>query len=102
MSARPSDMVSERDEPGGDVPPGRAGPLTRSVRPTIRNAALLLFAATTYFVAPVRGFGWMLMLLGLAQCRDDQRYVRLAYLAALVLIQAYTLPVGALMGLVGR
>jgi hypothetical protein len=72
------------------------------VRPTIRNAALLLFAATTYFVAPVRGFGWMLMLLGLAQCRDDQRYVRLAYLAALVLIQAYTLPVGALMGLVGR
>jgi hypothetical protein len=66
----------------------------------VRNAALLLFAATTYFVAPVRGFGWMLMLLGMAQCRDDQRGLRLAYLAALVLIQAYTLPVGALVGLV--
>ncbi len=70
--------------------------------PTLRNAALLLFAATTYFIAPVRGFGWMLMLLGLAQCKDDQRGLRLAYLAALVLIQAYTLPVGALVGLVAK
>jgi hypothetical protein len=69
---------------------------------TARNAALLFFAATTYFVAPVRGFGWMLMLLGMAHCRDDQRHLRLAYLAALVLIQAYTLPVGAIMNLVGR
>jgi hypothetical protein len=69
---------------------------------TARNAALLFFAATTYFVAPVRGFGWMLMLLGMAQCRDDQRHLRLAYLAALVLIQAYTLPVGAIMNLVGK
>ena len=69
---------------------------------TLRNAALLFFAATTYFVAPVRGFGWMLMLLGMGQCRDDQRGWRLAYLAALVLIQAYTLPVGAIVGLVTR
>jgi hypothetical protein len=68
----------------------------------LRNSALLLFAATTYFVAPVRGFGWMLMLLGMAQCREDQRGLRLAYLAALVLIQAYTLPVGALVGLVAK
>jgi hypothetical protein len=67
-----------------------------------RNAALLFFAATTYFDAPVRGFGWMLMLLGLAQCKDDQRGLRLAYLAALVLIQAYTLPMGALVGLVSK
>jgi hypothetical protein len=44
----------------------------------------------------------MLMLLGLAQCRDDQRGLRLAYLLALVLIQAYTLPVGALVGLVAK
>ena len=79
-----------------------AVPDARSPISTIRNAALLLFAATTYFVAPVRGFGWMLMLLGMGQCRDDQRGLRLAYLAALVLIQAYTLPVGALVGLVAK
>ncbi len=100
----PSSHLAPRDEPsfGQDALP--KGHITRSVMATmsLRNAALLLFAATTYFVAPVRGFGWMLMLLGLAQCRDDQRGLRLAYLAALVLIQIYTLPVGALMGLVAK
>jgi len=37
-----------------------------------RNMLLILFAVTTYSVAPVRGFGWMLMLLGLAQCSRDE------------------------------
>jgi hypothetical protein len=58
-----------------------------------RNTLLLIFAATTYFLAPVRGFGWMLMLLGLAQCGQRDRGFRPLYLAAIVLIQAYTLPV---------
>ncbi|MCI0361149.1 MAG: hypothetical protein L0211_21930 [Planctomycetaceae bacterium] len=69
---------------------------------TVRNAALLFFAATTYFVAPVRGFGWMLMLLGMGQCKSDERGWRLAYLAALVLIQAYTLPVGAILEMIAK
>jgi hypothetical protein len=56
---------------------------------------LLLFAATTYALAPVRGFGWMLMLLGLAQCEDRDRHFRPLYLAAILLIQAYTLPLAA-------
>ena len=60
-----------------------------------RNGVLLFFAATTYLVAPVRAFGWMLMLLGMAQCREDEHRLRLAYLAMLVVIQIYTLPVGA-------
>jgi hypothetical protein len=62
---------------------------------TLRNTLLLLFAVTTYSIAPVRGFGWMLMLLGLAQCGDRERTWRPLYLAAIVLIQAYTLPVAA-------
>ncbi|HZN36096.1 MAG TPA: hypothetical protein VFB80_19835 [Pirellulaceae bacterium] len=57
-----------------------------------RNLLLVLFAATTYLIAPVRGFGWMLMLLGLAQCEDRDRIFRPLFLAALVLIQIYTLP----------
>jgi hypothetical protein len=62
-----------------------------------RNWLLLAFAATTYFIAPVRGFGWMLMLLGIAQCEERDRGFRPLFLAALVLIQIYTLPVAAVM-----
>src|SRR6185436_10062399 len=58
-----------------------------------RNTLLLAFAATTYLIAPVPGFGWMLMLLGTAQCEERDRAFRPLYLAAIVLIQAYTLPV---------
>jgi hypothetical protein len=58
-----------------------------------RNALLVLFAATTYLIAPVRGFGWMLMLLGMAQSEDRDRTFRPLFLAALLLIQIYTLPV---------
>jgi len=57
-----------------------------------RNRLLLLFAVSTYVVAPIRGFGWILMLLGLAQCGERERVFRPFYLAAIVLIQAYTLP----------
>lgn len=68
--------------------------------PAVRNTLLILFAVTTYSVAPVRGFGWMLMLLGLAQCEDDERTFRWGYLAALLLIQAYTIPVGQLIDII--
>lgn len=61
----------------------------------VRNWLLLVFAATTYFIAPVRGFGWMLMLLGLGQCGDRDRLFRPLFLTALVLIQIYTLPVAS-------
>jgi len=59
----------------------------------VRNPLLLTFAVTTYLLAPVRGFGWMLMLLGAAQCEERDRAFRPLYLAAIVLIQIYTLPV---------
>lgn len=61
-----------------------------------RNTLLLLFAVTTYAIAPVRGFGWMLMLLGLAQCEDRERRFRPLYIAAIVLIQLYTLPIAGI------
>ena len=61
----------------------------------LRNGLLLAFAATTYAIAPVRGFGWMLMLLGLAQCGERERWLRPLYVAAVLLIQIYTLPVAA-------
>ena len=47
---------------------------------------LLLFCATTYALAPVSGFGWLLATMGLAQCRRTQRALRGAYLAVFILI----------------
>lgn len=64
------------------------------------NAVLLLFAATTYAVAPVRGFGGVLMLMGLAQCEPERKWTRFAFLAAFVLTQLCTLPLMDLLGLV--
>ena len=58
----------------------------------VASLALLLFAATTYAVAPVRGFGGILMLLGLAQCEPEQKNLRYAFLAAFVLMQLCPLP----------
>jgi hypothetical protein len=68
----------------------------RRITAAVRNTLLLLFAATTYVIAPVRGFGWMLMLLGLGQCEERERAFRPLFLAALVLIQLYTLPVASI------
>lgn len=59
-----------------------------------RHWLLLIFAATTYLVAPVKGFGWLLMILGIAQCnKSDFRY-RLAYFIVFLLIHFYILPFG--------
>lgn len=65
----------------------------------VASLALLLFAATTYAVAPVRGFGGILMLLGLAQCESKQKKVRYAFLAAFVLMQLCPLPLMDLVAL---
>ena len=65
------------------------------------NLALLLFAATTFAVAPVRGFGGVLMLLGLAQCEPEQKACRYAFLAAFVVMQLCTLPLMDLLALLG-
>jgi hypothetical protein len=54
-----------------------------------RDALLLVFAATTFSFATVRGFGWLLMCLGIAQCEPDRRRTRYAYLAVFALIALY-------------
>lgn len=55
----------------------------------VRHAALLTFCATTYALAPVAGFGWLLAAMGLAQCRAHQRALHGAYVAVFVLIVLY-------------
>lgn len=55
-----------------------------------RHASLLAFCVTTYALAPVAGFGWLLATMGLAQSRPDQRALRGAYVAVFMLILMYT------------
>jgi hypothetical protein len=52
-----------------------------------RDAALLLFCAGTYAVAPVAGFGWLLLAMGVAQ--SEGRLARWAYLAVFALVALY-------------
>jgi hypothetical protein len=63
-------------------PPGR-GPSR------LRDPLLLVFGATTYAVATVEGFGWLLCTMGLAQCDPGRPRVALAYLSLFVLILVY-------------
>ncbi len=55
----------------------------------LRDALLILFCATTYAVATVEGFGWLLIAMGIAQSEPDDERTRAAYLAAFVLILFY-------------
>ena len=55
-----------------------------------RHALLLTFCVTTYALAPVAGFGWLIAAMGLAQCRPHQRWLSGAYVAAFILILMYS------------
>ena len=49
-----------------------------------------MFCVTTYALAPVAGFGWLIAAMGLAQCRPDQRTLRGAYIAVFVADPLYS------------
>jgi hypothetical protein len=54
-----------------------------------RNALLIVFGASTFAFATVRGFGWLLMALGFAQCAEDERRARIGYVATLFGIEIH-------------
>jgi hypothetical protein len=56
----------------------------------VRHGLLLAFCLTTYALAPVAGFGWLIATMGLAQCRSHQRSLHGAYLAVFILILLYS------------
>ena len=70
----------------------RGGPIARW-----RNALLLTFGMTTYLVATVREFGWLLMIMGLAQCAPEQKWARGLFFVTILLIQVFTLPFGPIL-----
>src|SRR5436190_1875544 len=61
-------------------------PLPGRVAEGLRHAALLAFCLTTYALAPVAGFGWILVALGAAQCRPESQRLRAAYVATYALV----------------
>jgi hypothetical protein len=64
-----------------------------------RDLALVAFVGTTYAVAPVVGFGWVLVSMGLTQHEPGRRGVRLAYFVTFLLVQAYVSPWTSVAGL---
>lgn len=54
-----------------------------------RHWMLLGFCLVVYAFAPIAGFGWALLALGLAQCADEDRSLRLAYMATFLLLLVY-------------
>lgn len=61
---------------------------------TLRNPMLLLFCWTTYAVATVVGFAWALIILGISQVEDQQRFYRVAFLVTALIVYLYTIPFG--------
>ena len=55
----------------------------------LRHAALLSFCAITYAFAPVAGFGWLLLVMGLAQVEPGQTWLTRAYVAAFLVVLFY-------------
>ncbi len=69
-----------------------------------RHPILLLFGCTTYLLATVATFGWILMTIGVGQCEPELRRTRVLYVATAFLVLAYEyLPLlSSLRSLVGR
>jgi hypothetical protein len=59
-----------------------------------RHALLLAFCVGTYALTPVPGFGWLLLAMGIAQCPQEKRALRLLYVGVFALLILY----GALPG----
>lgn len=56
----------------------------------VRHPLLLAFCMVTYAIAPVAGFGWLLLTMGVALCRREQRALRAAYVATWFLVLLYS------------
>jgi hypothetical protein len=54
----------------------------------LRHVGLIGFCVVTYALAPVAGFGWLLLAMGLSQCPPAARGLRGAYGAAFVILLA--------------
>jgi hypothetical protein len=54
-----------------------------------RHLALAVFCTTIHAVAPVVGFGWLLLVMGVAQCEPGGTAVRTVYLVLFFVLLVY-------------
>ncbi|WAS90638.1 hypothetical protein [Nannocystis punicea] len=64
----------------------------------VGDALLIAFVLSTYAVAPVLGFGWLLVIMGVAQSPARPGFVPLLYVLCFVVLQLYRLPWTAFVG----
>jgi hypothetical protein len=60
----------------------------------LRHWSLILFILSTYLIAPVFGFAWLLIIMALASLPKDYSYTRFAYIITLIFTQLYRMPLG--------
>lgn len=58
--------------------------------PRLRHVLLLAFCATTYAIAPVAGFGWLILAMGVSMCGPSDRWLRRAYVGMWLLVLVYS------------
>ena len=58
--------------------------------PRARHVLLLAFCGVTYAVAPVAGFGWLLIAIGVAQCEPADTWIRRTYVGIWLLVLLYS------------
>lgn len=63
---------------------------TRRLIAALRHTGLLVFCCATYAFAPVAGFGWLLLVMGLAQTAADQVRLRQVYVAVFLVVLFYS------------
>lgn len=74
----------------------RSGPLGR-----YRDVPLIGFLLTTYAVATVPGFAYLLLAMGFVQCERRRWWIPAGYLAAALVLQLFLLPLRHVAGAVG-
>lgn len=57
-----------------------------------RHPLLICFALTTYAIANVVGFGWLLIAMGIAHCPQEARFTRGMYFACFVFLHLFLIP----------
>jgi len=58
----------------------------------LRDWILIIFIATTYFLLPVLGFAYILMIMGFAQCPPQKNNIKIAYICLFGLLQFARFP----------
>jgi hypothetical protein len=56
----------------------------------LRHLLLLSFCIVTYAFAPVAGFGWLILVMGLAQCDASQKIWRNLYFTTYMIVLLYS------------